>query len=340
MNKLSLAQFLIEEQQRGHGTIVELVPLLEDIAIACQEICIAINQGSLLGTMGSLDAQNVQGETQKQLDVICNDIFIATNSPRGHIAGMVSEEMEQVYIPTHQSSNGKKYLLLFDPLDGSSNVNVNISLGTIFSVQRCPEGITQPQTNDFLQTGKQQICAGYALYALYGTSTLLVFTTGHGVNGFTLDVETGDFYLTHPNMQIPTDTSEFAINMSNYRFWKVPVQCYIDECLQGKEGTRGKDFNMRRVASMVAEIHRNLVRGGIFMYPIDSKIKQQGGKLRLLYEANPMSFIVEQAGGASSTGDENIMDVTPSTIHQRISVMMGSKNEVAQAINYNVQLKS
>lgn len=329
MNATSLSKFFVDEQLRGHATTIELVPIVEDIADACKHIARAINQGALQGTMGSLDAQNVQGETQKQLDVICNDIFIAANSKRGHIAGMVSEEMEQVYIPTHQSSNGKKYLLLFDPLDGSSNVNINISVGTIFSVLRCPEGIAQPQTNDFLQAGKQQICAGYALY---GTSTMLVFTTGHGVNGFTLDVETGDFFLTHPNMQIPADTDEFAINMSNYRFWQAPVQRYIDDCLQGKDGTRGKDFNMRWVASMVAEIHRILYRGGIFMYPIDSKIKQQGGKLRLLYEANPMSFIVEQAGGAASTGDKNILDVIPSEIHQRIGVIMGSVNEVASAV--------
>ncbi|MGB7815777.1 MAG: class 1 fructose-bisphosphatase [Methylotenera sp.] len=332
MNKLSLAQFLIEEQQRGHDSTAELAPLLEDVAVACKEISVAINQGALQGTMGSLDAQNVQGETQKQLDVICNDIFIAANSKRGHIAGMVSEELEQPNIPPQQSAHDKKYLLVFDPLDGSSNVNVNISVGTIFSVFRCPAGITQPQAGDFLQAGKQQICAGYALY---GTSTILVFTTGHGVHGFTLDVETNTFFLTHPSMQIATDTNEFAINMSNYRFWQIPMQRYIDECLQGKEGVRGKDFNMRWVASMVAEIHRILVRGGVFMYPIDSKIKQQGGKLRMLYEANPMSFIVEQAGGASSTGYENIMNVTPTALHQRIGVIMGSKNEVGKVVGYH-----
>lgn len=332
MSKLSLAQFFIDEQQRGNTATIELVPLLDNIATACQAIALAINQGALQGTMGNLDAQNVQGETQKQLDVICNDIFIAANSQRGNIAGMVSEELEQCYSVPHQSASGEKYLLLFDPLDGSSNVNVNISVGTIFSVLRCPDGITSPQPTDFLQAGKQQICAGYTLY---GTSTILVFTTGHGVNGFTLDIETNTFFLTHPNMQIATDTNEFAINMSNYRFWQAPMQHYIDECLQGKEGMRDKDFNMRWVASMVTEIHRILVRGGIFMYPIDSKIKSQGGKLRLLYEANPMSFIVEQAGGASSTGYQDIMDVTPTTIHQRIGVIMGSKNEVIKAVSYH-----
>lgn len=332
MNAISLSQFFIDEAQRGHAATVELVPILEDIADACNQIAKAINQGALQGTMGSLDSQNVQGETQKQLDVITNDIFIVKNSNRGHIAGMVSEEMEQVYIPPNQSSGGEKYLLLFDPLDGSSNVNVNISVGTIFSVLRCPKNVTQLQAKDFLQAGNQQICAGYALY---GSSTILVFTTGHGVNGFTLDVETDTFFLTHPNMQIPADTNEFAINMSNYRYWEVPVRRYIDACLQGKEGVRGKDFNMRWVASMVAEIHRILVRGGIFMYPTDSRTKQQGGKLRLLYEANPMSFIIEQAGGTASTGYVNIMDIQPTALHQRIPVILGARSEVSTVVSYH-----
>jgi len=332
MNVISLAQFFIDEAQRGHAATIELVPIMEDIADACNQIAKAINQGALQGTMGSLDSQNIQGETQKQLDVITNDIFIVKNSNRGHIAGMVSEEMEQVYIPPNQSSDGEKYLLLFDPLDGSSNVNVNISVGTIFSVLRCPKAVTQLQAKDFLQAGNQQICAGYALY---GSSTILVFTTRHGVNGFTLDVETDTFFLTHSNMQIPADTNEFAINMSNYRYWEVPVRRYIDACLQGKEGVRGKDFNMRWVASMVAEIHRILVRGGIFMYPTDSRTKQQGGKLRLLYEANPMSFIIEQAGGMASTGYANVMDIQPTTLHQRIPVILGARGEVSTVVSYH-----
>jgi fructose-1,6-bisphosphatase I len=332
MNAISLSQFFIDEAQREHATTVELVPILESIADACKKIAKAINQGALQGTMGSLDAKNVQGETQKQLDVITNDIFVTENSKHGLIAGMVSEEMEQIYIPSNQSVTSGKYLLLFDPLDGSSNVNVNISVGTIFSVLPCPQGVTQLQAKDFLQSGSRQICAGYALY---GSSTILVFTTGHGVNGFTLDVETDTFFLTHPNMQIPADTNEFAINMSNYRYWEVPVKRYIDACLQGKDGIRGKDFNMRWVASMVAEIHRILVRGGIFMYPTDSRTKQQGGKLRLLYEANPMSFIIEQAGGAASTGYTNIMDIEPTALHQRIPVILGASNEVSTVVGYH-----
>jgi fructose-1,6-bisphosphatase I len=332
MNAISLSQFFIDEVQQGHAVSAELEIILVDIADACKKIAKAINQGALQGTMGSLDAKNVQGETQKQLDVIANDIFVTENSKHGLIAGMVSEEMEQIYIPPNQSVTGRKYLLLFDPLDGSSNVNVNISVGTIFSVLRCPKGITQLQAEDFLQAGNQQICAGYALY---GSSTILVFTTGHGVNGFTLNVETDTFFLTHPNMQIPANTNEFAINMSNYRYWEAPVQRYVDACLQGKEGVRGKDFNMRWVASMVAEIHRILVRGGIFMYPTDSKTKQQAGKLRLLYEVNPMSFIIEQAGGNASTGYFNVMDIKPSAIHQRIPVILGARAEVSVVVSYH-----
>ncbi len=335
MHKPSLSQFLLKALHKKEPVTTELSPLLMDIAQACKEIATSINRCALQGTMGSLNAQNVQGETQKQLDVICNDIFIENTSKSGLVAGMVSEELADIYLPAQLSTATNKYLLLFDPLDGSSNVNVNISVGTIFSVLRCPANITQPQPHDFLQAGKHQLCAGYALY---GTSTIFVLTTGNGVNGFTLDFETDTFFLTHPNMQIPADTNEFAINMSNYRFWESPVQRYIDECLQGKTGPRNKDFNMRWVASMVAEIHRILVRGGIFIYPTDSKLNQQGGKLRMLYEVCPMGFIVEQAGGAASTGLENIMDVIPSTTHQRIGVIMGSKNEVAQVVDANHEL--
>jgi fructose-1,6-bisphosphatase I len=244
---------------------------------------------------------------------------------------MASEEMDEIYPIPAQYPRGK-YLMTFDPLDGSSNIDVNISVGTIFSILRCPEGVTDPKEADFLQPGTQQICAGYALY---GPSTMLVLTTGSGVNGFTLDRDIGEFILTHPNMKIPADTREFAINASNERYWEEPVQRYIDECMKGKEGPRGDNFNMRWVASMVAEVHRILVRGGIFMYPLDSKLKAQGGKLRLMYEANPMSFIVEQAGGASSTGRERIMEIKPSGIHQRVPVILGSKNEVERVVSYH-----
>jgi fructose-1,6-bisphosphatase I len=331
MSGLTLTQFIIEEQRRHAHATGELTLLLNDVVSACKRIAHQVNKGALLGTMGSLESENVQGEVQKELDVITNDIFIASVEWSGHLAGMASEEMEDPYTIPSRYPTGK-YLILFDPLDGSSNVNINISVGTIFSILRAPEGVTQAQMEDFLQPGTTQVCAGYALY---GSSTMFVLTTGHGVNGFTLDREVGEFYLTHPNMQIPADTHEFAVNTSNQRHWEAPVQRYVQECLLGKEGPRGRDFNMRWVASMVAEVHRILIRGGVFMYPLDSKLKDKGGKLRLLYEANPMSFIVEQAGGLSSTGRNRILDLKPEALHQRVPVILGSKNEVERIVSYH-----
>ena len=331
MSGLTLTQFIIEEQRRHAHATGELTLLLNDVVSACKRIAHQVNKGALLGTMGSLESENVQGEVQKELDVITNDIFIASLEWSGHLAGMASEEMEDPYAIPSRYPTGK-YLIVFDPLDGSSNVNINISVGTIFSILRAPEGVTQAKVQDFLQPGTTQVCAGYALY---GSSTMFVLTTGHGVNGFTLDREVGEFYLTHPNMQIPADTHEFAVNTSNQRHWEAPVQRYVQECLQGKEGPRGRDFNMRWVASMVAEVHRILIRGGVFMYPLDSKLKDKGGKLRLLYEANPMSFIVEQAGGLSSTGRNRILDLQPENLHQRVPVILGSRNEVERIESYH-----
>ena len=247
---------------------------------------------------------------------------------------MASEEMDDVYpIPARYPKG--KYLLVFDPLDGSSNIDVNISVGTIFSILRAPNGVENPTAEDFLQPGTTQVCAGYALY---GPSAMLVITTGHGVNGFTLDSDIGEFMLTHPNMTVPVDTLEFAINASNERYWEKPVQRYVDECIAGKTGPRGINFNMRWIASMVAEVHRILIRGGVFMYPKDDKDPTRAGKLRLLYEANPMSFIVEQAGGVASTGYERIMDIKPSGLHQRVPVILGSKNEVDRIIGYHKEV--
>jgi fructose-1,6-bisphosphatase I len=332
MTGITITQFLIEEQRKVGSATGEFTLLLNHIVTACKRISCAVNKGALVGTMGALESENVQGETQKQLDVITNDIFLEANQWAGYIAGMASEEMDDPYdIPERYRQDGK-YLLLFDPLDGSSNVNVNITVGTIFSILRSPQGVTNPRVEDFLQAGTRQVCAGYALY---GSSTMLVLTTGHGVNGFTLDRDVGEFFLTNPNMQIPADTGEFAINMSNQRFWEAPVQRYVAECLQGVEGPRGRDFNMRWVASMVAEVHRILIRGGVFMYPMDSKLRGKGGKLRLMYEANPMSWIVEQAGGLSSTGRARILEIEPAGLHQRVPVILGSRNEVERIVGYH-----
>jgi len=329
-NGTTVTQFLIEEQRQVRAS-GDFTSLLNDIVTACKVISNAVNKGALIDVLGSAGSENVQGETQKKLDIITNEVFIKSNEWAGHLAAMGSEEMDDIYPIPAQYPKGK-YLLVFDPLDGSSNIDVNISVGTIFSILRCPPGVTNPTAAHFLQPGTQQVCAGYAVY---GPSTMLVLTSGHGVNGFTLDQNIGEFVLTHPDMKIPEDSHEFAINSSNSRFWEEPVTRYVDECLAGIEGPRKKNFNMRWVASMVAEVHRILIRGGVFMYPKDTKDPDKAGKLRLMYEANPMSMIVEQAGGVSSTGRDRIMDLQPDDLHQRVPVILGSKNEVNRIIAYH-----
>ena len=333
-SRISLSRYLVE-QQRSKGCIpAELRLLLEVVARACKSISHAVNKGALGGVLGSADSENVQGEVQKKLDIIANEVLIEANEWGGHLAAMASEEMDNIYLVPNRYPQGE-YLLLFDPLDGSSNIDVNVSIGTIFSVLRKPEGHTGVTEQDFLQPGKQQVAAGYCVY---GPQTTLVMTVGDGVAMFTLDREQGSFVLTQESVTIPADTQEFAVNMSNMRHWAAPVRRYIDECLQGKEGPRGKDFNMRWVASMVAEVHRILMRGGIFMYPWDQREPHKAGKLRLMYEANPMGWIVEQAGGAASTGKERILDIQPEQLHQRVSVILGSKNEVERVSRYHAAL--
>ncbi|ADE13233.1 Inositol phosphatase/fructose-16-bisphosphatase [Nitrosococcus halophilus Nc 4] len=326
-----LTQFIIEEQRSIPNATGDFTGLLNDIVTACKTISHLVNRGGLIDILGAAGTENVQGEGQKKLDVISNEVMVKSLEWTGHLAAMASEEVEGIISIPSQYPKGK-YLLLFDPLDGSSNIDVNISVGTIFSILRCPDGVPEPTEKDFLQPGTQQVCAGFCIY---GPTTMMVLTTGHGVNGFTLDQDIGEFILTHPNMTIPEDTGEFAINMSNQRFWEAPVQRYIEECIQGKEGPRGKNFNMRWVASMVAEVYRILTRGGIFMYPWDSRDPSKPGRLRLMYEANPMSFIVEQAGGASSTSQQRILEVDPEGIHQRVPVILGSKNEVERVVAYH-----
>ncbi len=331
---VTLTQYIIEEQRNIEGATGDFTGLLNDVGVACKKISDLVNKGDLIGILGTAGSENVQGEEQKKMDIMTNDIFIECTEWAGHLAGMASEEMDDMYPIPKQFPRGK-YLITFDPLDGSSNMDVNVSVGTIFSILRCPEGMEENVTNEtFLLEGTTQVCAGYCLY---GPSTMMVLTTGSGVNGFTLDMNIGEFILTHPNMTIPAETGEFAINMSNMRHWEAPVKRYIDECLAGKTGPRGKDFNMRWVASMVAEVHRILTRGGIFMYPMDEKMRAAGGtgKLRLMYEANPMSFIVEQAGGVSHTGRERIMEMTPTGLHQRVPVILGSKTEVDIVVGYH-----
>jgi len=331
MKEVSLTQYLIEKQ-RSQGTLEpELRLLLEVVARACKRISIAVSKGALAGVLGEAGSDNVQGEAQKKLDVIANDVLLEANEWGGHLAAMASEEMDDPYAIPNRYPKGE-YLLLFDPLDGSSNIDVNVSIGTIFSVLKLPDGVDSPKTEHFLQAGAKQVAAGYAVY---GPSSILVLTVGDGVAAFALDRETASWTLFQDGMTIPAATREYAINASNARHWYPPVTRYVDELLAGKTGARGKDFNMRWVASMVADVHRILNRGGIFMYPMDSKTRDKGGKLRLLYEANPMSFLVEQAGGLSTTGRARIMTLEPEKLHQRVPVVLGSKNEVERVTRYH-----
>ncbi len=333
MRRVTLTQFLVSRQRDKNLINADLRLLIETIARACKGISTRVNKGALADGLGSAGTSNIQGEVQKKLDVLSNEILLEANEWGGNLAALASEEMDNPRpTPTHYPRG--EYLLLFDPLDGSSNIDVNISVGTIFSVLRCPKtaqgAYCEPDEKAFLQSGRNQVAAGFAVY---GPTTVFVLTVGDGAHGFTLDRETFTFVLTHPDIRIHPDTQEFAINMSNQRRWEPPVQRYIEECLKGKEGARGKDFNMRWVASMVADVFRVLCRGGIFMYPRDAKNKE--GRLRLMYEANPMAFIVEQAGGAATDGSTPILDLKPKGLHQRVAVILGSKNEVERVTSYH-----
>lgn len=330
-NKITLTQFIIEQQRGLPAASGTFTLLLNNIITACKEISHLVNRGDLVGVLGSAESENVQGEVQKKLDIITHDIMVNALNWTGHLAGMASEEIDDIIQIPAQYPKGN-YLVLFDPLDGSSNIDVNMTVGTIFSILHCPEGIT-PTEADFLRNGTEQVCAGFVLY---GPSTMLILTTGQGVNAFTLDQDIGEFILTHPTIKIPEDTQEFAINMSNQRFWQPPVQRYVSECVQGTDGVREKDFNMRWIASLVAEVYRILTRGGVFMYPLDTRDPSKTGRLRLMYEANPMAFIIEQAGGACSTGRERILDIKPTGIHQRVPLILGSKNEVERIVAYHL----
>ena len=329
---ISLTRFLIQEQHAGHIN-ADLRLLIEVVARACKSISTAVGKGALGGVLGEAGTGNVQGEAQKKLDVLSNEVLLEANEWGGHVAGLASEEMEHPHEIPHDFPRGG-YLLVFDPLDGSSNIDVNVAVGTIFSVLRCPDGVTEPTDAHFLQPGREQVCAGYTIY---GPSTLLVLTVGRGTHGFTLDREQGSFMLTRANIQVPPETKEFAINASNQRHWFEPMQRYVADLLAGKEGPRGKDFNMRWVASMVADVHRILTRGGVFLYPWDAREPDKPGKLRLMYEANPMAMIVEQAGGAAHTGTQRMLDVQPTGLHQRVPVILGSRDEVAAVVRYHAE---
>jgi fructose-1,6-bisphosphatase I len=333
MKRKTLTQFLIEQQRKEEALPAQLRLLIEIVARACKAISHTINKGALGGNLGSLDSENVQGEVQKKLDVLANEFLIDANEWGGHLAAMASEEMDTIHRIPNRYPKGE-YLLVYDPIDGSSNIDVDLSVGTIFSVLEAPADASgrEIREEDFLQPGTRQVAAGYAIY---GPQTLLILTVGTGVFEFTLDREMGSWVLSDERLRVPETSAEFAINMSNQRHWDAPMQRYVDECLAGKTGPRGKDFNMRWTASMVADIHRILKRGGIFMYPWDKRKPDVPGKLRLMYEANPMGFLMEQAGGVATTGYKRILDVQPEKLHQRVSVIMGSREEVETVAAYH-----
>jgi len=330
IDRLTLRKFLLQEEEK-HGLGQDMMLLIEDIGTSFRIIAHQIRNGPFLDILGAAETENVQGETQKQLDVIASDIFLSHLSNCSRVAALVSEEIDDVIWLKDRPKKGD-YLVYFDPLDGSSNLNVNLSVGSIFSVVELDDDIEELSNDVVLIEGARQICAGYALY---GPSTSLILSTGNGVNGFTQKIGSGEFLLTFPDMRLPEETNEFAINASRFGSWEAPIRRYIEECIEGDTGARGKNFNMRWTASMVAEVHRILMRGGVFLYPKDADNAHMGGKLRLLYEANPMGFIVEQAGGKASTGTARILDVEPTGHHQRISVILGSRAEVELIDRYH-----
>jgi fructose-1,6-bisphosphatase I / sedoheptulose-1,7-bisphosphatase len=334
LGRTTLSKFLIQ-QLTGFPDASDLGALLVDVAAAVKAISAMTAKGALGGYLGEQGSKNVQGENQQKLDVLAHEVMIRSCEWGGLLAGMVSEELEEPYPVPEEFVRGR-YLLMFDPLDGSSNTDVNVSVGTIFSVLRHGHAAL-PCTADYLQSGQQQVAAGYAIY---GPATMLVITVGRGTHGFTLDREIGNFILTHPELQIPADSGEFAINTSNARFWEPPVHRYVSECQAGKSGVRERDFNMRWIASLVAEVHRILMRGGVFMYPKDTRDRSKPGRLRLMYEANPISFLVEQAGGRATTGSQRLLEVKPELLHQRIPLILGSRNEVQRIERYHAEYES
>ncbi len=338
MKRRTLTQFLVEQQRREAALPAQLRLLVEIVTRACKAISISVNKGALGDMLGNMGTDNVQGEAQKKLDVIANDILLEANEWGGHLAAIASEEMEKIHLIPNRYPKGE-YLLLYDPIDGSSNIDVNLSVGTIFSVLRAPETASGREVTeaDFMQLGRHQVAAGYALY---GPQSILVLTVGTGVYSFTLDREMGSWVQTHEKMRIPKTTQEFAINMSNRRHWSPPVRRYIDECLEGTDGPRGIDFNMRWTASMVADIHRILTRGGVFLYPWDAREPRRPGKLRLMYEANPMGMLIEQAGGTATDGLQRILDIEPKSLHERVGVVMGAQEEVARIARYHAEYEA
>jgi fructose-1,6-bisphosphatase I len=326
----TLNHFLLEEERRYASASGEFTRLMSDLTFSFRTISHAVNRAGINDVRGGVGATNVQGEQQQKLDVMANDTLLESMEWTGHVAAMASEEMDAPYAIPDAYPKGR-YLLVFDPLDGSSNIDVNISVGTIFSILKAPEGVEPSSPEAFLQAGCEQVAAGYVVY---GSSTMLVYTTGNGAHAFTLDPSLGEFLLADRNLRIPEETQEYAINASNRLSWEPAIQQYVADCEQGTDGPAGKPFNMRWVGSMVADFHRILMRGGVFLYPRDLKKPEEAGKLRLLYEANPMAMLAEQAGGACTTGTHRMLDIQPQDLHQRVPVVIGSRAEVDRVRRY------
>jgi fructose-1,6-bisphosphatase I/sedoheptulose-1,7-bisphosphatase len=328
-----MTRFLIEEQRLHRHASGHFTALVNDLRLACKRIANLVGKGALADATPEEDTNLAQGAIQERFDALASDIFVRTNEGSGQLAGMVSNGMKAPYVIPPEYPRGR-YLLVFEPLNGSPHVDVNVAVGSIFSVLRCPEHVREPTEDHFLQPGSEQVCAGYAIY---GPSTMLVLTTGRGVHGFTLDREIGEFMLTHPDLQIPDRTSEFAINASNSRHWEGAIRRYVSECQAGAAGPRGRDFNMRWIACLIAETHRILLRGGVFMYPWDRRDLTKAGRVRLLYEANPIAFIVEQAGGRASTGREPISSLQPESLDQCTGFVFGARSEVERIERYHLE---
>ncbi len=321
---VSFSRFIIEQQRLHPGASGDFTLLLSDIVKAIKAISFQVSHGPLHGILGKTAQKNIHGERQAKLDLIAHDLIVDTVEYSGLLAAMASEELDDIYqIPSDYPKG--RYLLVFDPLDGSSNIATNVSVGTIFALYKCQEQSGEVDASTFFQKGVKQVCAGYAIY---GPATMLVFTTGHGVHGFTLDRQVGEFLLTHPDIKIPAGKKEFAINMSNQHFWSQKVKQYVKSNTLSNSDASGPMYNMRWIASLVAEVHRILMRGGIFLYPEDERPGRDDGHLRLLYEANPMSMIVENAGGKSITGSERVLELQPKALHQKVPLVLGCGQEV------------
>lgn len=330
MNKLiTLEEFIIERQHEFPYATGELSRLLSSIALASKVVNREVNKAGLVDITGAVGEENVQGEEQQKLDVYADDVFRIALEAQGEVCGIASEEQEDFVQFNSEVASDSKYVVMIDPLDGSSNIDVNVSIGTIFSIYRRISSVNEPvQMKDFLQKGDRQVAAGYVVY---GSSTMLVYTTGRGVNGFTLDPSIGSYYLSHRDIEIPETGKIYSVNQGNFHTFPQGVKDYISWCQETDKASE-RPYTARYIGSLVADFHRNMLKGGVYMYP--STEKAPNGKLRLLYECNPLAYLAEQAGGLATDGEKRIMEVEPSELHQRVPFFIGSKQMVEEAMSH------